>query len=483
MELFNVGSTEGVELHVFDENGVERSDDVLKKGFRRVENLHGVTYKGRKGLGWEVFEMNGRRDLYAQTFFGKARNIDPVSREELFFIFSLFQSRPINFAAFLLTSLYRVANKVIENIYVDGTVTHIAIASGLCNQIALLTPCCGHDLIDIDHCMISRLVRREGPNEYNIVILSEDESPIPLAPEYHHTASSDTSSFSLDGSPPLGERHTELQTIQTYLTTLRTDLTTLQRDFMDYTNVMAEQMDHFSSLLPPVFTLKNLRTMFCLSLSFPAGCELHEGLGPASLKGSKKFIFVGLNVLVFKEVLDGYVKSFESYKTSVESFLCTLVPETSSLHIEYTPGGLIYRPGGSNLQHATSITFLGLVYANYLSHTSHTINYGNVQVSAQSLRKRDNIKVDNILGDNLLGLSYMVGYSNNYPQRIHQHISSLPSVNDHSQNIERHCHTMTTMKGQFTSTQQILNVHVGAIVGGLEEDDVYVDDRAPFVGV
>lgn len=59
-----MGSTEGVELHVFDENGVERSDDVLKKGFRRVENLHGVTYKGRKGLGLEVFEMNGRRDLY-----------------------------------------------------------------------------------------------------------------------------------------------------------------------------------------------------------------------------------------------------------------------------------------------------------------------------------------------------------------------------------------------------------------------------------
>ncbi|XP_050878861.1 endoglucanase 23 [Lathyrus oleraceus] len=351
MELFNVGSTEGVELHVFDENGVERSDDVLKKGFRRVENLHGVTYKGRKGLGWEVFEMNGRRDLYE----------------------------------------------------------------------------------------------------------IQDESPIPLAPEYHHTASSDTSSFSLDGSPPLGERHTELQTIQTYLTTLRTDLTTLQRDFMDYTNVMAEQMDHFSSLLPPVTNTMNTAK----SQSF------------------------GLYAVEFSswEVLDGYVKSFESYKTSVESFLCTLVPETSSLHIEYTPGGLIYRPGGSNLQHATSITFLGLVYANYLSHTSHTINYGNVQVSAQSLRKRDNIKVDNILGDNLLGLSYMVGYSNNYPQRIHQHISSLPSVNDHSQNIERHCHTMTTMKGQFTSTQQILNVHVGAIVGGLEEDDVYVDDRAPFVGV
>lgn len=37
-----MGSTKGVELHVFDEDGVEWSDDVLKKGFRRVENLHGA---------------------------------------------------------------------------------------------------------------------------------------------------------------------------------------------------------------------------------------------------------------------------------------------------------------------------------------------------------------------------------------------------------------------------------------------------------
>ncbi|KAI5402369.1 endoglucanase 24 [Lathyrus oleraceus] len=183
----------------------------------------------------------------------------------------------------------------------------------------------------------------------------------------------------------------------------------------------------------------------------------------------------GLNVLVSKEVLNGNVESLESYKTSAESFLCTLIPETSSSHIEYTPGGLIYRPGGSNLQHATSIAFLELVYANYLSRTSQTINCGNVQVSAQTLRERAKRQVDYILGDNPLGLSYMVGYGDKYPQHIHHRGSSLPSVNDHPQKIE--CHEGTIY---FNSTNPNPNVHVGAIVGGPGEDDVYGDDRADF---
>ena len=123
--------------------------------------------------------------------------------------------------------------------------------------------------------------------------------------------------------------------------------------------------------------------------------------------------------------------SLQSYKASAESFLCALVPESASTHIEYSPGGLIYRPGGSNLQHATSITFLELVYANYLSRTSQTLNCGNVYVGPQTLRELAKRQVDYILGSNPMGLSYMVGYGNYYPQRIHHRGSSLPSIKDY----------------------------------------------------
>ncbi|KDP27644.1 hypothetical protein JCGZ_19649 [Jatropha curcas] len=199
----------------------------------------------------------------------------------------------------------------------------------------------------------------------------------------------------------------------------------------------------------------------------------------------------GLNVLVSKEVLEGNMYSLESYKASADSFMCTLIPESSSSHIQYTPGGLIYKPGGSNLQHSTTISFLLLVYANYLERTSQSVNCGNVNVSPSSLRQQAKRQVDYILGDNPLGLSYMVGYSNNYPQHIHHRGSSLPSVKDHPEFIA--CKEGSIY---FNSTNPNPNIHVGAIVGGPSNDDSYADDRAdykksepttyinaPFVGV
>ncbi|KAJ8763358.1 hypothetical protein K2173_002241 [Erythroxylum novogranatense] len=183
----------------------------------------------------------------------------------------------------------------------------------------------------------------------------------------------------------------------------------------------------------------------------------------------------GLNVLVSKEVLQGNMYSLQSYKASAESFMCTLIPESSSSHIEYTPGGLIYKPGGSNLQHATTISFLLLVYAKYLESTSQSVNCGNINVSPYSLRKQAKLQVDYILGDNPKGLSYMVGYSNNHPKRIHHRGSSLPSIKDHPEFI-------ACKEGSFyfNSTDPNSNVLVGAIVGGPGEDDSYDDDRADF---
>ncbi|KAF5751065.1 Glycosyl hydrolase 9B18 [Tripterygium wilfordii] len=183
----------------------------------------------------------------------------------------------------------------------------------------------------------------------------------------------------------------------------------------------------------------------------------------------------GLNVLVSKEVLEGNMYSLESYKASADSFMCTLVPESSSSHIEYTPGGLIYKPGGSNLQHSTTISFLLLVYANYLGKTSQSLNCGNLMVGPNSLRQQAKKQVDYILGDNPMGLSYMVGYSDHYPQRIHHRGSSLPSIKDHAQFIA--CKEGSIY---FNSTNPNSNVHVGALVGGPGEDDKYEDDRADF---
>ncbi|KAE8008602.1 hypothetical protein FH972_005099 [Carpinus fangiana] len=183
----------------------------------------------------------------------------------------------------------------------------------------------------------------------------------------------------------------------------------------------------------------------------------------------------GLNVLVSKEVLEGNMYSLQSYKASADNFMCALIPESSAPHIEYTNGGLIYKPGGSNLQHATSIAFLSLVYANYLTRTSQAINCGNIYVSPTTLRQLAKRQVDYILGDNPKGISYMVGYSDYYPQRIHHRGSSMPSIKDHPQFIG--CKEGSIY---FNSTNPNPNILVGAVVGGPGEDDIYDDNRVDY---
>ncbi|XP_047327872.1 endoglucanase 24-like [Impatiens glandulifera] len=199
----------------------------------------------------------------------------------------------------------------------------------------------------------------------------------------------------------------------------------------------------------------------------------------------------GLNILVSKEVLEGNLIPLQSYRSSADSFMCSLIPESDYSHVEYTPGGLIYKPGGSNMQHVTSISFLLLTYASYLDRSSQTVNCGSVSVGPARLRELAKRQVDYILGDNPKGMSYMVGYGNNYPQRIHHRGSSLPSIKDHPQAFA--CKDGSVY---YKSVNPNSNVLVGAIVGGPGEDDLYEDDRndfrksepttyinAPFVGV
>jgi hypothetical protein len=82
------------------------------------------------------------------------------------------------------------------------------------------------------------------------------------------------------------------------------------------------------------------------------------------------------------------VLSLQSYKEFADSFVCTLIPESSSPHITYTPGGMLYKPGGSNMQHVTAISFLLLTYAKYLSRSSHTVNCGDISVGPVTLQRQ-----------------------------------------------------------------------------------------------
>lgn len=48
-------------------------------------------------------------------------------------------------------------------------------------------------------------------------------------------------------------------------------------------------------------------------------------------------------------------------------------------------GGLLFKPGSSNLQHATTLSFLLLVYAKTLHRSSRTIHCNNVVANPSRL--------------------------------------------------------------------------------------------------
>ncbi|GJY62018.1 endoglucanase 8-like protein [Tanacetum coccineum] len=70
-----------------------------------------------------------------------------------------------------------------------------------------------------------------------------------------------------------------------------------------------------------------------------------------------------------------------------DAFICSLLPGTSQFQVEYSPGGLILKAGGSNMQHVTSLSFLLLPYSNYLSHSNHVVRCGGKSASHALLKR------------------------------------------------------------------------------------------------
>ncbi|CAD6266359.1 unnamed protein product [Miscanthus lutarioriparius] len=180
---------------------------------------------------------------------------------------------------------------------------------------------------------------------------------------------------------------------------------------------------------------------------------------------------IGTKVLLARAVLRRdrrqNVPGLQLYKAHSDSYICSLVaggwcrapagsrPGTG----QYKPGGLIYREGDSNMQYVTTTTFLLLAYARYLRTAGATAACGGGEVAPAELVALAKRQVDYILGKNPAGTSFM-GFA-----YLH---SAAPDA----------------------------NLLVGAVVGGPDAHDGFVDDRdsygqtepatyinAPLVGV
>ncbi|XP_028797241.1 endoglucanase 4-like [Neltuma alba] len=184
----------------------------------------------------------------------------------------------------------------------------------------------------------------------------------------------------------------------------------------------------------------------------------------------------GINVLISKFLINSSSAASKPFITDANKFVCAVLPDSPAASVSYSPGGLLFKARGSNMQHATSYSFLFLAYASYLKESNSNINCGHVLVTPERLIQFAKSQVDYILGNNPLKMSYMVGYGSKYPQRIHHRASSLPSLDTQPNHI--------TCKGgssYFETQNPNPNLLVGAVVGGPDFTDSYSDSRLHFI--
>ncbi|XP_057963750.1 endoglucanase 17 [Malania oleifera] len=183
----------------------------------------------------------------------------------------------------------------------------------------------------------------------------------------------------------------------------------------------------------------------------------------------------GARILLSKAFLVQKVQSLHDYKGHADNFICSLIPGGPFSQTQYTPGGLLFKMSDSNMQYVTSTSFLLVAYAKYLTSARKFVNCGGTIVTPKKLRTIAKQQVDYLLGDNPLKMSYMVGYGQRYPERIHHRGSSLPSVAAHPAKIQ--CSEgFNFMKSESPNP----NVLVGAVVGGPDLHDGFPDERSDY---
>ncbi|XP_068216077.1 endoglucanase E-4-like [Palaemon carinicauda] len=121
---------------------------------------------------------------------------------------------------------------------------------------------------------------------------------------------------------------------------------------------------------------------------------------------------------------------------------------------QYTPGGLVYIDQWGSNRHAANVAFLGLMGAK-------------LGIDADANRQFGEKQINYLLGSN--GRSFVVGFGNNPPQKPHHRSSSCPDM------------PQTCDYSALDNPGPNPQVLYGALVGGPDQNDQYVDDRHDYV--
>jgi hypothetical protein len=211
--------------------------------------------------------------------------------------------------------------------------------------------------------------------------------------------------------------------------------------------------------------------------------EAFGGTGWSVLEFSWDNKYAGLQVLLSKVLFQGagagasaYADTLKQFQAKAEFFLCACLQKNNGHNIKLTPGGLLYVDDWNNMQYVSSSTFLLTVYADYLAVSRGALKCPDGEVKPAEIVRFAKSQVDYVLGKNPKGMSYMVGYGSYFPTHVHHRGASIPSVSA----VKSIVGCMDGFDKYYNSKGADPNVLHGAIVGGPDANDGFVDDRCNY---
>ncbi|KAK4337805.1 hypothetical protein RND71_042292 [Anisodus tanguticus] len=168
-----------------------------------------------------------------------------------------------------------------------------------------------------------------------------------------------------------------------------------------------------------------------------------------------------------------YEEILSTFHNQTSIIMCSFLPFFTSFN--RTKGGLIQLNHGrpQPLQYVVNAAFLATLYSDYLAAADTPGWYcGPNFYSTDVIRQFAQTQIDYILGKNPRKMSYVVGFGNHYPKRVHHRGASVPKSK-----VKYNC------KGGWKwrdSSKANPNTLVGAMVAGPDKNDGFHDVRTNY---
>ncbi|KAE8778434.1 Endoglucanase 21 [Hordeum vulgare] len=198
--------------------------------------------------------------------------------------------------------------------------------------------------------------------------------------------------------------------------------------------------------------------------------------------------YAGLQILATKVLLEGKAKAehkatLEKYKAKAEHYLCACLNKNGDAgNVNRTAGGMLFVRQWNNMQYVTNAAFLLTVYSRYLTSAGAgqeppVLQCPDGPAHADQLLTLARSQTDYVLGANPAGVSYLVGYGQRFPRRMHHRGASIVSHRGDGRFIG----CMQGYDNWFLRKGANPNVVVGAIVGGPDHLDRFTDRRDNYM--